>query len=154
MPNARGDVYHVAFGNLEFPSAPELWPLLFLGSAIIDPIHPLPTEEGSSRPVQDDVDVPFGGVDLGLGIAGPVDDLDVVMSIVILWQCSQVDELGTEYARSVTEFSLEFVLKLGIRLRIPMDVFSGTWLDRDTVERILCEHARGNFKACENREEA
>ena len=70
------------------------------------------------------------------------------------WQCIQVDELGTEYARSVTEFSLELILKLGERLRIPMDVFSGTWLDGDTVERILCERARGNSKACENREKA
>jgi hypothetical protein len=123
-----GIVDHVAFGDLEFPGSPELWPLFFLGPAIIDPIHPFPTEEGGSRPVQDDVDVPIGGVDLGLGIAGPVDDLHVVMSIIVPWQCIQVHKLGTKDTGSVAEFSLELVLKLGERLRIPMEVFSGTWL--------------------------
>jgi hypothetical protein len=91
-------------------------------------------------------------MDLGLGVAGPMDDLYVVTPVVSPGQCIQIDERSTPYARAVTQLPLELVLKLGKRLGIPMDVFGWTRFDRDALKRILRDHTRGKAQTRENRE--
>ncbi len=88
-------------------------------------------------PIQDDVDIPFGRMDLGLGIAGSMDDLDVVWPMVGPRQRSRNYERSTPDSIAVTQLSLKLVLEVGKALRIPENVFGRTGFDRNIAERIL-----------------